>query len=134
MPHDFNKFPELTNNQMQFYYYESPHKQILEGFIGKVVKVTDGDTIRLKTDFRDFLTIVRLAYINAPELNEGGAESKSFLENQILNKEVYVKINPDNRVGKWGRIIGDVFHGGMSMSELALMTGNAFKFGEERFK
>jgi endonuclease YncB( thermonuclease family) len=130
---DFDKFPELTNAQLAIYGFDSPHKQITEGFMAEVVKVTDGDSIRVETDFRDFIFPVRLAYINAPELSEGGAESKSFLENQILGEEVYVKVNPNNRVGKFGRIIGDVFHGGASMSQLALMTGNAFAFGEERF-
>ena len=133
MTHDFKRFPELTNSQMQFYYFDSPHQQITEGFMGEVVKVTDGDSIRVKTDFRDFDFPVRFAHINAPEMNEGGAESKSWLEEQIMGEEVYVKVNPYNRVGKFGRIIGEVFFAGASMSQLSLMTGNSFPFGEERF-
>jgi endonuclease YncB( thermonuclease family) len=129
--HNFNLFPELTNAQMPIYYFDSPHKQITEGFIGKVDKVTDGDSIRIETDFRDFIFPVRLAYINAPELSEGGEESKSWLEEQLLGEEVYVKINPDNRVGKFGRIIGDVFLGGVSMSQLSLMTGHSLPFGRK---
>ena len=39
MAHDFKLFPELTNAQMDLYYFESPHRQITEDFIGKVVKV-----------------------------------------------------------------------------------------------
>jgi len=122
-PHDFKKFPELTNNQMQFYYWESPHQQITEGFLASVVKVTDGDTIRVKTDFRDFDFPVRLRDIDAPEIKEGGIASAKWLQSEILGQEVYIKINPYNRVGKWGRLIGDVILGGQSMSDLSLMMG-----------
>ena len=40
MPHDFINYPELTNNQMNFYYFESPHKQITENFINVVNVIT----------------------------------------------------------------------------------------------
>ena len=56
--HDFKRFPELTNGQMGLYYFDSPHKQIAENFFAKVVKVSDGDTIRVKADFRDFNFLV----------------------------------------------------------------------------
>ena len=45
MPHDFKLFPELTNSQMQIYYWDSPHKQITKNFMAKVLRVKDGDTI-----------------------------------------------------------------------------------------
>ena len=61
MAHDFKLFPELTNRQMQEYYFQSPHKQITENFAAKVVKVTDGDTIRVEVDFRDFDFPIRIA-------------------------------------------------------------------------
>ena len=130
MVHDFKKFPELTNNQMQFYYFDSPHKQITEGFIADVVKVIDGDTIRVKTNFRDFNFPIRFANINAPELKKGGLESASWLKSQLLNKEVYIKIDSTNRVGKFGRLIGDIILGGQSMSDLSLMLGYSVPFGQ----
>ena len=129
MPHDFKTYPELTNSQATIYYWDSPHVQIFGDFEGKVEKVTDGDTIRVKTDFRDFLTNVRLAFINAPEMSEGGAESKSWLEDQILGKEVLIKVDPANRVGKWGRIIGDVIFGGESMSSASMREMQSAVFG-----
>ena len=55
MAHDFKNFPELTNRQMQVYYFESPHKQVTEDFRGRVIKVTDGDTIRV--EWEDHLII-----------------------------------------------------------------------------
>ena len=129
MAFDFDRFPELTNGQAVIYYWESPHKQIFEDFEGKVVKVTDGDTVRLETDFRDFLTTVRMAYIDAPELNEGGRESKMWLEDKILGETVLVKINRDNRVGKFGRIIGDIIFNGESMSSASLRDQHSRRFG-----
>ncbi len=126
MAHDFKKFPELTNNQMAIYYFESPHKQILENFEGKVVKVTDGDTIRIEVDFRDFDFPVRFIDTAAPEKDEpGGKESKSWLESKIFGENVEVQIDPNNRVGKWGRILGRIFFGGISINDESIFTGHA---------
>ena len=129
MAFDFERFPELTNAQAVIYYWDSPHKQIFEDFEAHVVKVTDGDSIRVTTDFRDFDFPVRFAYIDAPEMNQGGQTSKSWLENQILGKDVFIRINPENRVGKWGRIIGEVMFGGESMSAASLRELHSVPFG-----
>ena len=131
MGHDFKRFPELTNNQMQFYYFESPHKQIDEDFLAKVIKVTDGDTILVRWQERDFDFPVRLANIQAPELKEGGITSKKWLESKINNQEVEILINPYNRVGKWGRILGEVLFRGVNLNEESLDMQMSIPFGEE---
>jgi len=79
MAHDFKRFPELTNRQMNLYYFESPHKQITQDFVAKVVKVTDGDTIRVKWEDRDFDFPIRFIDIAAPELDEIGGAKKPEL-------------------------------------------------------
>jgi micrococcal nuclease len=133
MAHDFKKFPELTNNQMAIYYFESPHKQITEDFEGKVIKVTDGDTVRMEVSFRDFTFPVRFIDTAAPERDEpGGKESKEWLENKILGEEVQVRINPGNRVGKWGRILGEIFFRGLSINEESVLTGHAVPWEERK--
>ncbi len=133
MSHDFKKWPELTNNQMQIYYFESPHKQITEDFEGIVVKVTDGDTVRMETDFRDFSFPVRFIDTAAPELNEGGGkESQKWLEDKILKEKVQVTIDPNNRVGKWGRILGKIFFRGLSVNDESIFTGNAVPWDERK--
>ena len=71
---DFVRFPELTNAQMGLYYFDSPHKQIGEDFFATVVNVHDGDTIRVKTDFRDFTFPIRFSNILAAELKEKGGK------------------------------------------------------------
>lgn len=129
MAHDFKRFPELSNRQASIYYWDSPHVQIFTDFDGKVKRVIDGDTIRVETDFRDFDTIVRFAYTNSPEMNAGGLESKRWLESQILGKEVHIGINPKNRVGKFGRIIGNVMFEGESMNSASLREMHSVPFG-----
>jgi len=131
MPHDFKQWPELTNHQMQFYYWESPHKQILEDFNAKVIRVKDGDTIQVQTDFRNFDFPVRLARIDAFELEEGGLAGAKWLASEILGEDVLILIDPKVRVGKFGRIIGDVIHMGRSMSDTSLELGYSVIFQRE---
>lgn len=128
MVHDFKKFPELTNNQMQFYYFESPHRQVTEDFFAKVVKVTDGDTIRVTWSERNFDFPIRFKGIDSKELGEGGEQSRAWLEKELLGEDVTINIDFNNRVGKWGRIIGDVIKGGQSMSEASLNLGHSVPF------
>ena len=131
MAHDFKKFPELTNNQMQFYYFESPHKQITGDFKAKVTQVTDGDTIRVRWDERSFDFPVRLANINAAELKEGGEHSKNWLESQILGEEVDILVNPRIRTEKWGRILGEMIHRGININQMSMDFGYSMPFGSE---
>ncbi len=127
MAHDFKKFPELTNSQMDFYYFESPHKQIFENFFAEVIRVTDGDTIQVTMDERDFDFPIRFLDINAPELSEERGESvKEWLKQRIEKQEVEILIDKNNRVDKFGRLLGRIFHRGMDtgneMRDLGLVT------------
>ena len=123
MAHDFKNFPELTNNQMQFYYFESPHKQLTEDFKAKVIKVTDGDTIRVEMEERNFTFPIRFANIAAPELDEdGGKESQSWLEDQILGEEVDIKLTK-TRVEKWGRLLAEIELFGINMGQRSMDFG-----------
>ncbi len=133
MPHDFKRFPELTNSQAAIYYFDSPHQQIAEDFWATVVRVKDGDTIQVKADFRDFDFPIRFSNINAAELDEkGGPESQSWLESQILGEEVEIIVNPKNRVEKWGRLLGQVRHKGFDMGELSIVNDKSINLTEEQ--
>lgn len=124
MAHDFTRFPELTNAQMDFYYFESPHKQIFESFTAQVTKVHDGDTITVRWSMRDFDFPVRFANIAAPELSEeGGKEAQSYLESQLLGEEVDIIVNPRNRVEKFGRLLGRVVKGGVDIGDEQVTLG-----------
>ena len=101
---------------MQFYYFQSPHKQITESFSARVVRVHDGDTITVNWRERDFDFPVRFSDTAAPELSEeGGFEARDWLEERILGTMVDIEVDPDNRVEKWGRILGRVFIGGIDI-------------------
>ena len=130
MAHDFKRFPELTNAQMQIYYFDSPHKQLVEDFTAKVVKVTDGDTIRVEIPERDFTFPIRFLDLAAPELDErGGKESQSWLESQILGKMVEILLS-QQRVEKWGRLLADVVYGGVSMSAESVINRHGVPWSE----
>ncbi len=132
MPHDFKNWPELTNNQMDFYYFDSPHKQIKEDFICEVVKVHDGDTITVRWDERNFDFPVRLANIAAPELNEeGGHEAQSWLENLLLGQEISIILSKQ-RVEKWGRILGTIYHKGIDVAQEEIFRGLATTWEERK--
>ncbi len=131
--HDFDKFPELRNSELDFYYFDSPHKQIFESFWALCVKVHDADTITVRWDEREFTFPIRLIGIDAPELNaEGGHEAQSWLEALILNKEVFIEIDRKQRVGKWGRILGVVHADGFNINELSMSERMAVPFTKRR--
>ena len=125
MAHDFKLFPELTNNQMLIYYFESPHKQIVEPITAKVVRVIDGDTMMVKWTERDFNFPVRFAELAAPELDEErGLESKMWLESEILGEEVEI-LPTRTRVERWGRLLANVIFLGMDISAKSIDNGQA---------
>ena len=129
MAHDFKRFPELTNSQLQFYYFDSPHRQITESFDCKVVKVTDGDTIRVDWKDRDFDFPIRLSNIQAPELDqEGGRASRDWLAEQLSGQEIRIEINPENRVEKFGRLLGEVIAKGINVNEMSMALGFSEEF------
>jgi len=127
--HDYKNFPELTNVQLQELQFTSPHKQITENFEATVVKVHDGDTITLKTNFRDFDFPLRLLNIDSKEIGEGGEEAREWLKSKILGKEITVSIDSNNRVGKYGRLLGNVLFQGLDIGEEELHLGLAVPFG-----
>ena len=129
--HDYIKFPELTNKQINEIGFTSPHVQITEDFTAEVVRVHDGDTITLRTDFRDFDFPLRFLDIDAPEMNEGGEEARDWLDGQIHGEEVEIKINRNNRVGKYGRLLGKVISRGIDMGEAQLRLGISKPFGKK---
>ena len=127
--HDFKANPELSNNQLTTLRFISPHMQIEDNFWATVVKVHDADTVTLRTDFRDFDFPVRLANINALELSEGGDVPRDWLINRVLGKEVFVLIDHNNRIGKYGRIIGELLVDGFNVNDEMLLLGIVPRFG-----
>ena len=132
MAHDFKRYPELTNSQMSFYYFDSPHQQIAEDFDARVVKVSDGDTIRVTCDFRDFDFPIRFSNIMAAELSEGGHASRDHLKRLIEGALVEVIIDKAKRVGKWGRLLARIKHKGFDVGEQMIADGHAVGVWQEQ--
>ena len=132
LEHDWKRYPELTNVEMQTMELMSPHKQIKEDFWATVIKVYDGDTVTLEIPERDFGFKLRFLNINAPEMNEGGERTRDWLRDKILGELVFIKIDPFNRVGKYGRLLGRIIFRGMDLGEEELQLGLAKPFGQER--
>ena len=132
MAHDFKLFPELSNAQMNMYYFDSPHTQIAEDFNGTVVKVVDGDTIRVTTSFRDFDFPIRFSNIMAREMSENGQDAREHLKELILGAEIEILIDKKKRVGKYGRILGRVQHRGFDIGEQMVSDGFAMPVWQEQ--
>ena len=126
--HDFNKYPELTNQQLVNMPFDSPHVQIVEDFDAVVVRVHDGDTITLETDFRDFIFPLRFLDIDSPEMNAGGEVARDWLRGKILNEKVRIIMDRYQRVGKYGRLLGRVLHRGLDVGEEEKYLGRAKPF------
>ena len=127
--HDYDQFPELTNAQLEVLELFSPHVQIKEDFDALVVRVHDGDTITVSSGLRDFTFPIRFLDIDAPELNqEGGKESGDWLRGIILHQTVTIKIDKNNRVGKFGRLLGRIIHNGIDIGQTSIMYGYSLPF------
>ena len=131
LEHDYDKFPELTNKQLEVEQFNSPHVQITQDFHGTVTKVHDGDTITLLTSFRDFTFPLRILDIDAPELSEGGEGTRDWLQGRIEGEEVMITIDKRNRVGKYGRLLGHVIHRGIDVAEEMMWLGLVAPFGKK---
>jgi len=130
--HDYKAFPELTNTQLDELQFTSPHEQIVRDFEATVVKVHDGDTVTLRTSFRDFDFPLRMLDIDAAELSEGGETTREWLKNKILLKAVHIVIDSDNRVGKYGRLLGRIISNGMDVGQEMLYLGLVKIFGTKK--
>jgi len=119
------------SNKMLMEYVSSPHLQIAGDFSATVVKVHDGDTVTLRTGFRDFDFPLRLANIDADELSEGGESARDYLSSRVLGKDVLVVVNSDNRVGKYGRLVGELFVNGFNVGADMVRRGIVSPFGKK---
>jgi endonuclease YncB( thermonuclease family) len=92
---------------------------------GKVIKVTDGDTVNVLTS--DFQTHkVRLSGIDAPEKKQAfGNKSKQALADDIDGKIVTVDYNKRDR---YQRIIGKIMLNGNDINLLQIKRGLAWHY------
>jgi micrococcal nuclease len=70
-----------------------------DGMNAQVITVIDGNTVEVRTETNEVMTII-LAEIDCPEITqEFGDEAKRFLEKLILKKDVTVELRGKDRKG-----------------------------------
>ncbi len=95
-------------------------------YYGKVVKIIDGDTYKIKDKNGNTQTI-RLLGIDTPEKNqEYGMVAKKFIQEIIEGKEVFVV---PVALGQYGRVIAHIKLNGKAIAETLLENGMAFASG-----
>jgi endonuclease YncB( thermonuclease family) len=96
-------------------------------FQGKVVKVTDGDTVEVLSAGNQ-LTKVRLYGIDAPEQSQDfGQKSKEFVLDVAANKTVEVEAIDTDR---YGRTVGVVHIGGTILNAEIVTAGLAWYYAQ----
>lgn len=93
--------------------------------VGRVVGVSDGDTITVLVDNHDRLK-VRLAGIDAPEKSQPfGSVSKKSLSDQVFGKTVNIESNKKDR---YGRFLGRVIFNGTDVCLEQIRVGMAWHY------
>ncbi|BBP43526.1 thermonuclease family protein [Thiosulfativibrio zosterae] len=99
-----------------------------ETLTGKVISVTDGDTIKLLVKEGDHQTQVkiRLAEIDAPEKNQPwGQKSKQALSDLIFGKIITAEVQTTDR---YGRRVADLFKGESWINGTMVRSGHAWVY------
>jgi endonuclease YncB( thermonuclease family) len=92
---------------------------------GKVIKVTDGDTVNVLTSDNQTHKI-RLSGIDAPEKTQAfGNKSKQALEDDIGGKTVTVEYN---KLDKYQRIVGKITMNGKDINLHQIQRGLAWHY------
>ena len=86
---------------------------------GVCYEVVDGDTLKVRGG--ESVTTLRLARVNAPEINEpGGAEAKRHLEALVLGKTVDYTVSARD---VYGRFVAEVWVNGVNVNDRMRQAG-----------
>ncbi len=93
-------------------------------FTGKVVSITDGDTVIVLTHNKQ--TKVRLAEIDTPEKNQPyGKKAKKALSDFIFGKTVRIEVDT---IDRYGRTVGKIFLEGLNVNKEMVKAGHAWVY------
>lgn len=96
-------------------------------FTGKVVHISDGDTVRV-LDSSNTQHRIRLAGIDAPESKQAfGTKSKQALAEMIFSKNVYIKEISQDR---YGRTVGQIYLNNVDINKEMVKGGWAWAYRE----
>jgi len=98
---------------------------LANAYVGKVTRVSDGDTIWITTD-KGVRVKVRLSRIDAPESDQPfGKNATEFLKSLIGGKQVRVEYE---ECDQYGRTLGIVFLGGEDINLKLVSEGYAWHY------
>ncbi len=93
---------------------------------GKVVGVTDGDTITILSNNKQYK--IRLAEIDAPEKTQAfGTRAKIALSEKVFGEMATIKVSTKDR---YGRIVGYVFVQGKNINKEMVKEGYAWFYNQ----
>ena len=93
---------------------------------GKVVAVTDGDTITVLDNLDKGKFRIRLDKIDAPEKKQAfGNKAKQYLSSLIFGKKVSIRYKS---IDRYGRILGVVFLDGAEINLQMVQNGYAWHY------
>ena len=91
---------------------------------GKVVGITDGDTLTILMDSKQYK--IRLAEIDTPERNQPyGSKAKDVLSDLVFNKEVKAEVQD---VDRYGRYVARIYVGDIDVSREMVRLGAAWVY------
>lgn len=105
---------------------EKPKPKLNKGvaYHGKVIKITDGDTLTLlliKTQYK-----IRLAQIDTPEKRQPyGNKAKQALSDLVFGKHIKAKIET---VDRYGRYVADIYIDGKHVNAELIRVGAAWVY------
>ena len=110
-------FPKFNKIFLSHYIYA-------EDFIGKVVGITDGDTVTVLT--YDKQTKIRLAEIDTPEKNQPyGKKAKKALSDFIFGRTVRIEVQT---IDRYGRTVGKIYLDNLNINKEMVKAGHAWVY------
>ena len=93
---------------------------------GRVIAVSDGDTITVLDEMDQGKFKIRLDKIDAPEKKQAfGSKSKQFLSSLIFGKQVSVRFK---EIDRYGRILGVIYIDGVEVNLQMVKAGMAWHY------
>ena len=94
--------------------------------IGKVVGVSDGDTITVSDNLDKGKFRIRLNKIDAPEKKQAfGNKAKQYLSSLIFGKQVSVRFK---EIDRYGRVLGVIYCDGAEINLVMVQNGYAWHY------
>ena len=94
--------------------------------IGKVVGVSDGDTITVLDNLDKGKFRIRLNKIDAPEKKQAfGNKAKQYLSSLIFGKQVSVRFK---EIDRYGRVLGVIYCDGAEINLVMVQNGYAWHY------